>query len=189
MKIIIEDEISGVNIAGDIGHKIILTLDENEKIDLTDYFQYEQDSYTAGKILYPLTNISEGNHQVSIKAWDNCNNSSVAGADFTVVSNDQLILRDLLNYPNPFSTNTEITFWINQDCDVCIKIYTLSGRLIRTIDRLRAENGFNHFYWDGMDQDQDSLANGVYLYKVSASRFNGTQKIFTHEIQKCVIVR
>jgi len=189
LKIIIEDEISGVNIAGDIGHKIILTLDENEKIDLTDYFQYEQDSYTVGKILYPLANISEGSHQIGIKAWDNCNNSSVAGADFTVVYNDQLILRNLLNYPNPFSTNTEITFGINQDCDVCIKIYTLSGRLIRTIDHLRAENGFNHFYWDGMDQNQDSLANGVYLYKVSASRSNGTQKLFTHEIQKCVIVR
>ncbi len=191
LKIIIKDEISGVNIAGDIGHKIILTLDEkeNEKKDLTDYFQYEQDSYTAGKILYPLTNISEGSHQIVIKAWDNCNNSSVSGADFTVVSNDQLILRDLLNYPNPFSGATEITFWVNQDCDVCIKIYTLSGRLIRAIDHLRAENGFNHFYWDGMDQDQDSLANGVYLYKVSASCMNGNQKIFTHEIQKCVIVR
>jgi len=191
LEVTIEDKTSGVNIAGDIGHKIILTLDneEDNKNDLTDYFQYEKDSYTTGNIYYPLTNISEGRHQLRIKAWDNCNNSSAIDVEFTVVSGDQLIMRDLLNYPNPFSTTTEITFWINQDCDVCIKIYTLSGRLIRTIDDLNAEYGFNHFYWDGLDQDQNILANGVYLYKVSANRLNGTQRKFVHEIQKCVIVR
>jgi len=189
LKIEIEDKKSGINIAGDIGHKIILTLDSEKKIELTDYFQYDQDSYTAGKISYPLLNIAEGKHEIKIKAWDNSNNSSLADADFTVISNDQLVIRDLLNYPNPFSNGTEFTFWINLESAVEIKIYTMSGRLIRTIKNLQADSGFNHFFWDGLDQDNDQLANGVYLYKVIASSLNGTQRLLRHEIQKCVIVR
>jgi len=151
----IEDKSSGINIAGDIGHKITLTLDgaEEKKIELTDYFQYDQDSFTSGKIRYPLQNLAEGEHRVMIKAWDNCNNSAVAESPFAVVSNEQIALHDLLNYPNPFSTDTEITFWINQPCHIDIKIFTLSGRLIRNMDHLQAETGFNSFYWDGLDQD------------------------------------
>jgi len=189
LELTIEDKISGINTAGDIGHKIILTLDENKKIDLTDYFQYDKDSYTVGKIYYPLMNVAEGIHEIRIKAWDNNNNSSLTKTSFTVVSDDQLVIRDLLNYPNPFSDGTEFTFWINLDSDVEIKIYTLSGRLIRSIENLQALSGFNHFYWDGLDGDQDILANGVYLYKVSVRTSNGTQRLFRHEIQKCVVVR
>ncbi len=189
LEIKIEDKISGINIAGDIGHKIILMLDDNEKIDVTDYFQYDLDSYTVGKIRYPMMNINEGSHEIRIKAWDNNNNSSFTETNFTVVADDQLVIRDLLNYPNPFSDGTEFTFWINLDSNVEIKIYTLSGRLIRTINNLQALSGFNHFYWDGLDQDQDLLANGVYLYKLSARSSNGTQRLFRHEIQKCVVVR
>jgi len=156
---------------------------------LTDYFQYDQDSYTAGKIFYPLKNVMEGGHEIHIKAWDNSNNSSSAETNFYVVLNDQLVIRDLLNYPNPFPTGTEFTFWINLDSDVEIKIYTIAGRLIRVLKNLQAHSGFNHFYWDGLDQDQDLLANGVYLYKICANSLNGTRRLFRHEIQKCVIVR
>ncbi len=187
----LEDKISGINIAGDIGHKITMMLDGDEaaKLELTEFFSYDQDSYTSGKVRYPLHDIAEGDHKVSIKAWDNCNNSSQAETNFTIVSNDQIVIRDLLNYPNPFSHETEIAFWINQPCEVDIKIFTLSGRLIRKIADLQAEPGFNHFWWDGLDQDGETLANDIYLYKVSANCFNGTRHLIKHEIQKCAKVR
>lgn len=191
LKITILDSLSGVNIAGDIGHKITMILDnvQDEKIELNDYFNYEQNSYLMGSISYPLTNLEEGTHIIQVKAWDNCNNSSQSEVEFTVVSHENLVIRDLLNYPNPFSSSTAFTFWVNQPCEVQIKIYTLSGRLIYQLDQLNAETGFNHFHWDGWDQDGDPLANGVYLYKVCASRFNGTRTIHAEQIEKCVIMR
>ncbi|MDP3024833.1 MAG: FlgD immunoglobulin-like domain containing protein, partial [candidate division Zixibacteria bacterium] len=53
------------------------------------------------------------------------------------------------------------------------KIFTLSGRLIRTMSGTGSA-GFNSgVVWDGRDQDGDKVANGVYIYKVVAkTRFN-----------------
>ncbi len=54
--------------------------------------------------------------------------------------------------------------------EVKIKIYTITGRLIRDIN-LPGTNfsiGFNKIYWNGRDQDGDEIANGVYLYKLIA---------------------
>lgn len=191
LKVIISDSVSGVNIAGDIGHKITMVLDNNEaeRVDLNDYFHYDRGSYLAGHLSYPLTDLSEGIHHVQVKAWDNCNNSSQSEAEFNIVSLGKLVIRNLLNYPNPFSNSTEFTFWASQDCNVQIKIYTLAGRLICKLDDLNAQTGFNHFHWNGQDQDGDLLANGVYLYKIYARCFNGSKNIHTEQIEKCVIMR
>ncbi len=190
LKTMISDSLSGVNIAGDIGHKITMILDnnQNDKIELNDFFHYDRNSYTVGHISYPLANLSEGIHYIQIKAWDNSNNSSDSQAEFTIAALDHLIIRDLFNYPNPFSNSTEFTFWANHDCDVEIKIYTLSGRLIHKHKDF-AEAGFNHFPWNGRDQDGDALANGVYLYKVCADCTHGGNKIHAEQIEKCVIIR
>ena len=191
LRLLISDSLSGVNIAGDIGHKITMVLDNDEadKVDLNDYFHYDRDSYLTGQLSYPLTDLSEGIHHVQIKAWDNCNNSSQSEAEFNIVSLGKLVIRDLLNYPNPFSNSTEFTFWASQDCKIQIKIYTLAGRLICKIDDLNAQTGFNHFNWNGRDQDGDPLANGVYLYKIYANCPNGSKNIHTEQIEKCVIMR
>lgn len=191
LNITISDSGSGVNIAGDIGHKITMILDHasHETIELNDYFQYQRDSYLAGNISYPLTNLSEGVHHIMVKAWDNCNNSAQSATEFSIVSRDKLVIRDVYNYPNPFSHSTEFTFRVSQDCNVEIKIYTITGRLICQIDNLAAQAGFNHFHWTGQDQDGDGLANGVYLYKVSASCFDGPKKIHVEQLEKCMIMR
>jgi hypothetical protein len=191
LKVVISDSLSGVNIAGDIGHKITMILDndETEKVELNDYFHYDRDSYQVGHLSYPLIDLSEGIHHVQIKAWDNCNNSSQSEIEFNIINLGKLIIRDLLNYPNPFSNSTEFTFWASQDCNVQINIYTLSGRLICKLDDLNAQIGFNHFHWNGRDQDGDPLANGVYLYKIYASCFNGSKNIHAEQIEKCVIMR
>ena len=191
LKVTISDSVSGVNIAGDIGHKITMVLDhaDDEKIVLNDFFEYEQDSYVTGNIVFPLTNLAEGRHHIAVKAWDNCNNSSQTESEFSIIPLDRLLIRDLFNFPDPFSSSTEFTFWASQECDVQIKIYTLSGRLICQLNQLKAENGFNHFRWDGWDQDGDLLANGVYLYKICASSFYANKKIFAEKIEKLVIMR
>ncbi|MDZ7344641.1 MAG: type IX secretion system sortase PorU, partial [candidate division KSB1 bacterium] len=103
LRAIIADTLSGVNITGEIGHKITLTLDgrEDDKIDITDLFNYVSGSYTRGTVVYPLGDLPEGRHTAEINAWDNLNNSNTAGVEFVVRSQDQLSLHQVLNYPNP----------------------------------------------------------------------------------------
>ena len=173
LRVVISDSLSGVNITGEIGHKITLALDgqNDSKIDITNLFNYDAGSYTRGSIVYPLGALAEGRHTVEIKAWDNLNNSNMATAEFVVLPQDRLVLREVMNYPNPFRRQTSFTFDLNLEAEVRVKIFTLSGRLIRTLET-EARQGFNMLAWDGRDEDGDELANGVYLYKIIATTRN-----------------
>ena len=204
----IADSLSGVNIVGDIGHNITMVIDddESEQTMLTDYFNYYENNFKAGKILFDLSSyvssgdsqeggdgveygLPEGYHTLTIKAWDNFNNSSVMTTNFTVVSGDILEIKNVFNFPNPFSSATTFTFVINKQADVKIKIYTLRGTLIETLTNINAEAGLNQLYWDGKDNDGDEIANGVYLYKIIA-KSEGLEKTLSNEkIGKMVIAR
>jgi flagellar hook assembly protein FlgD len=70
-----------------------------------------------------------------------------------------------------------------------IKIFTLSGRLIRTLENFSAQPGFNMLEWDGQDADGDRLANGVYLYKIIATQQQNDAKLRAEEIGKLVVQR
>ena len=187
----VSDSLSGVNITGEIGHKLTLALDgrTDEKIDITDLFNYDSGSYTRGTALYPLGSLAEGRHTVEIKAWDNLNNSNSATMEFVVRPKNQLVLSDVLNYPNPFRNRTSFTFELNfADTEVRIKIFTLAGRLIRTLESAGGR-GFNQIDWDGRDEDGDPLANGVYLYKIIATQNLGGEALRAEEIGKLVVQR
>lgn len=188
----ISDSLSGINLTGEIGHKITLILDAQaeQKQNLTPYFNYQKDSYLEGTIEYPLEKLSAGEHTIKIKAWDNFNNSSKQEASFTVVSDNKLILRNILNYPNPFSGSTNFTFEINQAAEISIKIFTLNGRLIRTFSQQTARQGFNFYLnWDGTDEYGDQLANGVYIYQICAETRIAGQLLKTSQIEKLIIMR
>ncbi len=169
--ITIQDSLSGINLTGEIGHKITMVIDQREenKIDLTPYFNYDPGSYRSGKIQYQLLNLTEGEHLIEVKAWDNFNNSSSLEVKFCIINQDKLIIRNLMNYPNPFSDQTNFTYEINQSAEIDIKIYTVAGRMIRTFSGIQAHQGFNFdLIWDGTDEANEAVANGVYLYQLNA---------------------
>ena len=163
----IEDKKTGVNITGEIGHKMMLTVDGVEK-DVSEYFQYEQDSYLNGTLRYRLDGLQEGQHSLSLKAWDNANNSSTSSVVFQVVPRGELQLKEVLNYPNPFSKTTTFTFQVSHSSMITVKIYTVDGRLIQRLSGFWAEPGFNMISWNGEDEVGDAVSNGVYIYRVEA---------------------
>ncbi len=87
---------------------------------------------------------------------------------------DRLLLEQPLNHPNPFRDETSFTFILSQQAQVTIKIYTVAGKLIRTL-RYEGNAGYNICAWDGLDQMGDPLSNGAYLYKIIAK--NGDQEV------------
>ena len=105
---------------------------------------------------------------------------------FQVSSEAQLLY--VYNYPNPTSGETYFTFKLTQVPDeMQIKIYTIAGRLIKEIELNSSELkfNFNKIYWNGRDEDGDSIANGVYLYKVIMQAGDVSQAI----TQKLAIVK
>lgn len=178
---------NGINLTGETGHRIELTIDNSIKKDLTEFFVYNENSYTEGQLQYTLPALSSGRHQLTISAWDNLNNYSEQQISFTTAVSSELTLAQVVNYPNPFARETQFTFQFqspNGPGEVEIKIYTVSGRLIQIIEDI-ARPGFNKIHWDGRDRNGDVLANGVYLYKVTVN--DGQRSI--EKIEKLAIVR
>jgi hypothetical protein len=165
---------SGVNTVGTgIGHDIMAVLDENteDAIVLNDYYEADLNSYKSGSVRYPFSELNEGNHRLSIKVWDVYNNSSVAYTDFVVAKSARLALSHVLNYPNPFTTKTQFFFEHNKCCDlmdVQIQIFTVSGKLVKTIQTLVNSEGFRSepIEWDGRDDFGDKIGRGVYIYRI-----------------------
>lgn len=105
---------------------------------------------------------------------------------YVVLVSNELFVKDLYNYPNPMKNETVFMFTIagNMVFDCKIKIYTVSGKLIKTIYS-PVNIGYNQIYWNGRDEDGDEVANGVYFYKLI---IEGDGKKET-PIQKLVILK
>jgi len=86
------------------------------------------------------------------------------------------------NYPNPFNPETWIPFQLKDAEDVIIKIYSNSGKLIRTLDLGHRDAGVyvskqKAAYWDGEDESGEKVASGVYFYSIHTSRYTSTGKM------------
>ena len=165
---------NGINMTGETGHIISLKIDDKNPEDISGYFFYEKDSYTNGYIRYPMDKLESGIHTLKLTTFDNVNNPAEGSISFKVAADEGLVLMNVVNYPNPFrarSEHTRFTFEYqtqdNQDAEVKIKIYTIAGRLIQTIEGNYVSGaGYEEIEWDGQDRDGDHIANGVYLYKL-----------------------
>lgn len=178
LKVMLTDS-SGINITGETGHWIVLKVDGDSRtrINMTPYFVYDEGSYQSGRIEYELKDLTSGEHTLDVKAWDNHNNASAQSLSFRVAAAEDFQILNYWNYPNPFDQETVFTYELTGTAnDVSIKIYTVSGRLIKTLRNLPGNLGFNYSTWEGLDEDGDRLANGVYLYKVIARGTEGQRK-------------
>lgn len=184
---------SGINTVGSgIGHDITLILDGDTQnpIILNDFYASDIDSYQSGKVNYPLADLEEGNHTLTLKIWDVYNNSADGSIEFVVARNENLALNHVLNYPNPFSTSTEFFFEHNQHCqflETQIQVFSVSGKLVKTINQLVQTEGFRTegIHWDGRDDFGDVLGKGVYIYRVSVTAPNGEK---VEKFEKLVIL-
>ncbi|HEX7343973.1 MAG TPA: T9SS type A sorting domain-containing protein, partial [bacterium] len=183
----------GVNLTGSTGHGIVVTIDGQNPIDLTDAFSYDLDSYMTGRAEYQFApgELSGGVHQAEAMAWDAANNPNTAQVAFEVLAGGELGLADLLNYPNPFSGTTRFTFRLTEaPALVSIKVYTVAGRLVKEFRDVPVDDVYDvnnpHLVWDGRDEEGDLLSNGVYLYKILAESADGRS---AEEIGKLMFLR
>ncbi|WP_460219807.1 type IX secretion system sortase PorU [Psychroserpens sp. MEBiC05023] len=192
----LQDE-NGINTASGIGHDIVAVLDgdETNPFILNDYYEANVDDYQSGKLSYLFRDLESGLHTLSLKAWDVYNNSSTAEIEFLVKDKDEeLVITNVLNYPNPFIDYTE--FWFNHNSsdvlDVSVQIFTVSGKLVRTLNGQTSGGSkvtsslSKDIVWDGRDDFGSKIGKGVYIYKLKV-RSNRLNKQ-VEKIEKLVIL-
>lgn len=183
----------GVNTTGNgIGHDMTAILDgeTNNAIVLNDYYEAETDSYQKGSVRYKISELTEGEHHLKFRAWDILNNMGESELDFTVSTSATLALYYVLNYPNPFTTQTAFYFEHNKpnvEYEISIQIFTISGKLIKTILTHQVLTSYRSdpIEWDGRDDYGDKIGRGVYIYRIRVKSSDGE---IAEKIEKVVIL-
>ena len=191
----LEDE-NGINVAGtSIGHDLSGTLDEDNQgtFIMNDFYEATVDNFRQGSARYPISGLESGRHSIAVKAWDVLNNSSEARSEFVVIKDGDNLLEHVLNYPNPFTTSTNFQFehdLTSTELDILITIYTISGKVIKTIEATKYATGFriDDIHWDGTDDFGSDIGKGVYLYKIKA-RSDEFNLLRESEFEKLVILK
>ncbi len=81
------------------------------------------------------------------------------------------------NHPNPFNPTTEIGFAIPRSTHVKLEVLNILGQSIRTLLDEHKAAGNYQVNWDGRDNKNQSVASGIYLYRISAAEYTETRKM------------
>ncbi|QTE22534.1 type IX secretion system sortase PorU [Polaribacter cellanae] len=186
---------SGINTSiTAVDHDIvgILDGDTSNPIILNDFYETELNDFTKGKVTYRLRDLAVGPHTLKIKAWDTYNNSSETTLNFVVVSDAILNLENVLNYPNPFVNYTQ--FWFNHNkpnepLEVQVQVFTVSGKLVKTINRNIQTTGnlSRSISWNGLDDFGNKIGKGVYVYKLKVK--STISNLVSEKYEKLVILQ
>ncbi|MYE88212.1 hypothetical protein F4X33_04370, partial [Candidatus Poribacteria bacterium] len=88
----------------------------------------------------------------------------------------------LSNYPNPFNPDTWIPYQLSEESTVTVKIYDVTGSLVRTIQVGHKPAGYYHtreraIYWDGRNQNREPVSSGVYFYTLNTDTYTQTRRM------------
>jgi len=133
-------------------------------LDANDYFEFDHGGAdTSGVLLFPLPELSYGSHRAIYKVSDAFGQTTLDTLVFSVTDPQDYFGDVLLNYPNPFKTDTQFLVRLSDRATIQLDIFTVSGRRIRRIVETR-DGGEVWIPWDGRDAHGAEIANGTYLY-------------------------
>jgi len=83
------------------------------------------------------------------------------------------------NYPNPFNPTTTLQFSTPESGKMTIKIYDITGRLVKNLYSGFCATGYHTIRWNGEDEERQTVATGIYLCEF---RFGDTRKLVKMQI-------
>ena len=180
---------NGINVSSaGIGQDITAYLNDstgNVRI-LNNFYTADLDTYQSGKVVYPFRNLPDGNYTLTFKAWDTFNNSAEAQIAFVVVSKPALALRNVFNYPNPFSRQTTFSFEHNRFGEELVfelEIFNLQGeKLFSQKAVLEQADAIERTFDLDLGVNGTKFADGVYIYRLSLHSADGQKASTTNRL-------
>jgi flagellar hook assembly protein FlgD len=94
--------------------------------------------------------------------------------DLTAVPNEFSLHQ---NYPNPFNPVTKIEYDVPGDGNMSLIIYDLMGRQVKTLVSGFQSAGYHEIIWNGINDQQEQVGAGMYLYRMESAGFIKTKKM------------
>lgn len=79
--------------------------------------------------------------------------------------------------PNPATGDLVIHYQMPKACDVSVKVYNVSGQLVKTLVKGPQKAGYYAVSWNGRDEIGHAVRSGVYFYKMEAGEFQAIRKL------------
>ena len=192
-EVMITDE-SGIDVTGtgpDEGLSYYVK-DIIDRKNINSWFQISKGDFRTGSVVldFDRSVLEPGDYELVICASDLLGNKAEKSFQLSFASEDEVSLDRVFNYPNPMISGGFTRFYFyhtgtsietGSNLRAMVRIYTLSGKLIRVIKD--AENGQ---MWDGKDQRGRLLSPDVYLYQVQVYS-SGLRKNSKSRVCKLVI--
>ncbi len=81
------------------------------------------------------------------------------------------------NYPNPFNPLTTIKFNIPAPADVSLKIYNITGQMVKNLLSKRMPAGLHNVRWDGTNSSGMKVSSGTYIYTLKTGELTSSKKM------------
>ena len=160
--------------------------------DADDVVWYEAPSWTK----HFIDQILDGAAGVYVADMDDDNNLDViatgydadavvwyessVGVEEETALNQPSVISLAQPFPNPFSQNTVIEYELLNAAPITLKIYNISGQLVRTLINTQQTQGHKTVTWNGRDNAGERVSPGVYFLKFTmgdTDLYNATRKL------------
>lgn len=166
-------DISGINITNyGVGNSLVAVLDNDQVFEVGEYYISDIDNFSSGTIEFPIDGLEPGQHTLEVRAWDVYNNGGSSSVTFVVTGENQLVIEDLRNYPNPFFDETTFLFTHNrsgEDLQVFASIIDVMGQPVANMEYTITDSQYMVTLppWNGTNTAGTKLGNGLYLLRVT----------------------
>lgn len=77
------------------------------------------------------------------------------------------------NYPNPFTAETEVSFFLPANSKVKLSVYNCIGERTVTLVNSRMGPGYHKVRWEGRDGMNNRVPNGIYFLRLEVENLSG----------------
>lgn len=165
---------SGINTMGTgIGHDLTVCIDgrADRTYNVNEYFTGQFGNFCSGTLAFSIPQMEEGEHTLTLRAWDVLNNTSLSELRFVVDSSRKPSILSVAATENPVRTTT--TFVINTNrpgaaCNVGLEVFDYMGRRVWSYsDCTSSSTGLFTVPWNLSSGDGGRLGTGIYLYRAT----------------------
>jgi PKD repeat protein len=80
--------------------------------------------------------------------------------------------------PNPFNPQTKVSWTLKNAGTATVRVYSLEGRLVKTLHDGFAPAGLSEAHWNGLDNAGRQVPTGVYFLSVQSANEKAVQKLY-----------